>query len=693
MHNSWYNAWIYQILPVRDSWTRLTGIFKSRIPTGWRFGAWLATLQAVVVLLLNVVIMIWSVVKAGWSSSGLVYQGDCDTVGRVSIGIHLVINVLSTLLLGASNYVMQSLCAPTRNEVDKAHARGSWLDIGVQSLRNLKHHSRSKRRLWLALFSSSIPLHLLYNSAFFSTIRASGYNVWFALGPDRPQENNGMYNWVCEETESQFVTLPCQDLPTVSGWDILSPSQCINAYATDFVSTREDVVVVMGHYASNTLYLLYNEEGGFIPGTPGSSPFNWICGFSPGIVVGCSSISKQINSSEWEFPSLTELGIFNGPLIPHVNYCLSQPAEPKCQLEFNLPVLILVIIFNFVKVVCMALAAGMIKDQPLVTVGDAIASFTANSDPCTRGMSLAWASRVNDQKCSQPLKPPVIEYQPQNVRWLYAATMRHWIWTILLYVSTFQCHIILIYERYTKLSDISNFTALWQLGIGKIHSETIISSWALPTQGYGALIASVLVANSPQLILSMIYIVFNNLCTTFFLAREWLSYASSHKPLRVSSPEGEQRSTYFLQIPYRFGLPLMAYSALLHWLVSQSIFLVQVDYESWIVNQGFTDVGSLISCGYSPAAMVLASIVAATLILSAVVIGFFKRLDCSMPLVGSCSFAISAACHPPVDGADSLKPMKWGVVSDTEDDRKQGAGHISFSSGEVLPPIPGYYYY
>ncbi|KIK55864.1 hypothetical protein GYMLUDRAFT_175006, partial [Collybiopsis luxurians FD-317 M1] len=131
------------------------------LPTGWRFGAWLATTQAVAVLFLNIVILIWSSISAGWSSSGSVFQGDCDTVGHVSIGIHLVINILSTLLLGASNYVMQSLCAPTRSEVDKAHARGSWLDIGVQSVRNLKYQSRSKRTLWLALFLSSIPLHLL----------------------------------------------------------------------------------------------------------------------------------------------------------------------------------------------------------------------------------------------------------------------------------------------------------------------------------------------------------------------------------------------------------------------------------------------------------------------------------------------------------------------------------------------------
>ncbi|KAE9390053.1 hypothetical protein BT96DRAFT_738538, partial [Gymnopus androsaceus JB14] len=92
---------------------------------------------------------------------GVVYQGDCNTVDHLDIGIHLVINILSTLLLGASNYIMQSLSAPTRTEIDQAHKRGSWLDIGVQSMRNLVYTSRWKRWLWISLAVFSIPLHLL----------------------------------------------------------------------------------------------------------------------------------------------------------------------------------------------------------------------------------------------------------------------------------------------------------------------------------------------------------------------------------------------------------------------------------------------------------------------------------------------------------------------------------------------------
>lgn len=54
-------------------------------------------------------------------------------------------------------------------------------------------------------------------------------------------------------------------------------------------------------------------------------------------------------------------------------------------------------------------------------------------------------------------------------------------------------------------------------------------------------------------------------------------YYLRKKPLRVTAPQGQQRSTYYLHLPYRYSVPLIVTSALLHWLVSQSIFLVRID--------------------------------------------------------------------------------------------------------------------
>jgi hypothetical protein len=71
----------------------------------------------------------------------------------------------------------------------------------------------------------------------------------------------------------------------------------------------------------------------------------------------------------------------------------------------------------------------------------------------------------------------------------------------------------------------------------------------LPSIGIAGLMINVLLANSPQVILSAIYYAYNGIFTLFLLAAEWNSYASQRKGLRVSScPRGAQRSTYWLQL-------------------------------------------------------------------------------------------------------------------------------------------------
>jgi hypothetical protein len=98
----------------------------------------------------------------GWSDGVVtIHQGDCGVVKRADAFIHIGINVLSTLLLSASNFVMQLVAAPTRKEVDTAHRKGIWLDIGVPSFRNLRQISRSSRLLWICLAASSLPIHFL----------------------------------------------------------------------------------------------------------------------------------------------------------------------------------------------------------------------------------------------------------------------------------------------------------------------------------------------------------------------------------------------------------------------------------------------------------------------------------------------------------------------------------------------------
>lgn len=121
---------------------------------------------SLLILALNLGITIWAAVKYGIKDNisdviGAGSGADCARVKDWNKWLHFGINVSSTLMLGASNYCAQLLLAPTRKQVDDAHKKKTWLDIGIQSFRNLRKAPVQQRVLWISLMLSSGLLHLL----------------------------------------------------------------------------------------------------------------------------------------------------------------------------------------------------------------------------------------------------------------------------------------------------------------------------------------------------------------------------------------------------------------------------------------------------------------------------------------------------------------------------------------------------
>jgi len=91
-----------------------------------------------------------------------------------------MIIILSTVLFPTSNYTMQCLSSPSRDEMKYTHAERRWLDIGVPRVRNLPW---PRIILWRILAISTIPLHLLWNSAVFSTLPRGIKSSWLRHSP------------------------------------------------------------------------------------------------------------------------------------------------------------------------------------------------------------------------------------------------------------------------------------------------------------------------------------------------------------------------------------------------------------------------------------------------------------------------------------------------------------------------------
>lgn len=215
----------------------------------------------------------------------------------------------------------------------------------------------------------------------------------------------------------------------------------------------------------------------------------------------------------------------------------------------------------------------------------------------------------------------------------------------------------------------------YQLGIasGSFDSRTVLlNAW---------------LAKTPQILLSLSYFAIKRLCTSMCFARDWNGYGTARKGLRTTNTTGEQRSTYFLQLPYRWSIPLTVTSGFLHWLLSQSLFLVRLEIR-------YTD-GQIITsesrcnCGYSTISVLTFCLVFLTLLLIVLAL-LLRQLTLDIPAPAHCSLAISAACAAPVDDVNpQLKPVGWGVV------RNRFGGevaHCTFASEEVTAPVEGQWY-
>jgi len=238
---------------------------------------------------------------------------------------------------------------------------------------------------------------------------------------------------------------------------------------------------------------------------------------------------------------------------------------------------------------------------------------------------------------------------------------------------------------YNVIEGNKTFGSVIKARLGELDPRMIIRD-ATRNEGKLAIIQNVLLANAPQIIISLVYFSYNAVVSSMLMAYEFTSYLTTRKSLRVtSSRAGAQRSSYFLQIPYRYGVLLLCMSALLHWLASQSIFLVAVEVqnmrgehnEDGCVQFFADDLGGpkgykkqyncghdFIASAYSPQGILLTLCVA--IFLTIVLVGFgYRRME-AVPEIGSSSVGIGAAAHARLGEENPWeKEVKWGVYPET----------------------------
>ncbi|KAL8634917.1 MAG: hypothetical protein Q9228_007539, partial [Teloschistes exilis] len=185
------------------------------------------------------------------------------------------------------------------------------------------------------------------------------------------------------------------------------------------------------------------------------------------------------------------------------------------------------------------------EDGPLLTVGDAICSFLKVPDTSTRGLASVATSCIFEK----------MGFVPGGL-------------AILITGSIFLGSGIAGLENRKSPVDLKS---LVKMGFGAVQPRAFVGLLT-PSASTKSLYLSVVFSNIWQFVISLLYLAYNAVLTAMLVANEWDRFGETRKPLRVTEPQGLQRSTYSASVPLKYGIPVILSVALLHYTISQSVF-------------------------------------------------------------------------------------------------------------------------
>ena len=462
-----------------------------------------------------------------------------------------------------------------------------------------------------------------------------------------------------------------------ASWERLSNRECIQAYSNLFLTSRRNLVLVSSDRNETNSVLEWGSaelDGGDL------SNNWWICSTKQnGGNVICQPedyISKADDWTVWGYP---------------IDYCLSEPVQDICAVEFSMEIMLVVIVFNLIKIFAMTwVLLRYNAEEILTTVGDSVVSFLTKDDETTRGMCLVGWRDIGHY---WQYPGTGIVYHPLRRRWAVAVSRGKWCLFTLLMFASFA--LITVFGGWgfahtKKRGNSLSFSSLWNLGFGAAHQDAIVIY-----DDVDSLIGMAFLANIPQIFLAAIWLLYMGIMTSMFLAADWSIFGIKGHPLMVKNARGEQRGMWLLGAPLVWGAPLLVLQIILHWLISQSIFVISLNIHNpdGSPNQGRPYYRN---CGYSPIAIIFTIVATILLMLSAMLMAC-RKLPSAAPVVATCSAAISAACHLPnglLQQGSWYKPMRWGQCGRPY----YGVGHCalmpeeSFKNGYGQSPVPGWSY-
>ncbi|CZT51609.1 uncharacterized protein RSE6_12773 [Rhynchosporium secalis] len=219
-----------------------------------------------------------------------------------------------------------------------------------------------------------------------------------------------------------------------------------------------------------------------------------------------------------------------------VQSCYAKLRPETCKVRFSRILVLVIIICNACKALCMLRVAwGFADSPPLVTLGDAIASFLDNSDQTTNGLCLASKEDMQNGAWT--------EY-PGPQRWIakaetYSSVVSIKVWAIINVIFLLACATFLLISVVTAAA--SSGTVLGT-GIGFSVSSKMAPSILPPVitnPGLWGTFLHILLVNTPQSLTSCLNLFYNNLFTNMLIGAEWnaASYTSKRRAEKQTLPQ------------------------------------------------------------------------------------------------------------------------------------------------------------
>lgn len=350
--------------------------------TGWRLVVAISCLASASILLINLVVLGWAHKQSKSTSNNyILYAGDCTRVKNIDTYSHLALNLLAMLLLGSGNFAMQVLSSPVRENVDIAHTELRYLDIGISSFRNLWVIGHKKRSTWVFLALTSLLAHLFWNASLVATGQAVNSRAAIV-------SQDFLHGAVTNGTSLSNRAAPSDHWSLLQGGSSnasltqLDNQQCIDSLQQAFIPDVANYILVSNISTGSNGSVLSTAQH---DSTINQLDNDWWC--SPNSTYGSCTKAYSgaiITPDNWTLYIDSDEDSGNVATI-RIQYCLVDSVQPACTMQL-VPyfhyILVFLNILHFVSLITLLL----MQLDPMLTLGDAIASFLDNADTTTTGV-------------------------------------------------------------------------------------------------------------------------------------------------------------------------------------------------------------------------------------------------------------------------------------------------------------------